>query len=202
MVVEPGEQAPLTVLRLVELANQVLPPGVLNAVTGLEAGRALASHPGLGRLTFTGSSETGRAVLASAAATLTPCNMELGGKNALLVFPDADLDLTVLSAREGMFFNQGEASTSTSRLLVNDEVYDAFVERFTAAAVRLPRGVRPEPKHRPRPDGRPSPAASGARPHPAGSQRRRTAGRPGRGPRGPRLACGFWFPQRCSPRST
>jgi len=137
VVIKPGEQAPLTVLRLVELANQVLPPGVLNAVPGMEAGVALASHPGLGRLTFTGASDTGRKVMAAAAATLTPPTMELGGKNALVVFPDADLDATLSAAIEGMFFNQGEACTATSRVLVHEDVHDEFLERFCAATLRL-----------------------------------------------------------------
>jgi acyl-CoA reductase-like NAD-dependent aldehyde dehydrogenase len=137
VVVKPGEQAPLTVLRLVEIANEVLPPGVINAVTGIEAGVALAAHPGLGRLTFTGASATGRKVMAAAAQTLTPPTMELGGKNALLVFPDADLDVALAGAIEGMFFNQGEACTATSRLLVHEDVHDAFLERFTQAAMRL-----------------------------------------------------------------
>ncbi len=137
VVVKPGEQAPLTVLRLVELANEVLPAGVVNVVPGIEAGVALASHPGLGRLTFTGASDTGRKVMAGAAQTLTLPTMELGGKNALLVFPDADLEVTLAAALEGMFFNQGEACTATARLLVHDDVHDEFVARFTAAALRL-----------------------------------------------------------------
>jgi acyl-CoA reductase-like NAD-dependent aldehyde dehydrogenase len=137
VVIKPGEQAPLTVLRLVELANQVLPPGLLNAVTGIDAGIALAAHPGLGRLTFTGASDTGRKVMASAARTLTLPTMELGGKNALIVFPDADLDAALSAAIEGMFFNQGEACTATARILVHDNVYDEVVERFAIATRRL-----------------------------------------------------------------
>ena len=137
VVIKPGEQAPLTVLRLVELANQVLPRGVLNAVPGIEAGAALASHPGLGRLSFTGASDTGRAVMTSAAQTLVLPTMELGGKNALLVFPDADLDVALASALEGLFFNQGQACTSTARLLLHEDIHDGFIERFSAATRRL-----------------------------------------------------------------
>jgi len=137
VVIKPGEQAPLTVLRMVELANEVLPPGVLNAVPGLEAGVALAAHPGISRITFTGASNTGRRVMKSAAENLTLPMLELGGKNALLVFADADLDVALTSALEGLYFNQGEACTATSRLLVQDEVYDEFVERFAAATERL-----------------------------------------------------------------
>jgi len=137
VVIKPGEQAPLAVLRLVELANQVLPPGVLNAVAGPAAGPALTSHPLVERITFTGATETGRAVLRSAAENLTYATMELGGKNALIVLDDADMDTAVDVAVEGMFYNQGEACTSTARLLVHSARHDEFLARFGAAAERL-----------------------------------------------------------------
>lgn len=137
VVIKPGEQAPLTVLRLVEIANEVLPPGVLNAVPGLTAGAALAGHPGVERISFTGATATGRRVLETAAQNLTYATMELGGKNALIVFRDADLDLAVTVSIEAMFYNQGEACTSTARILVQDAVYDTFLEKFTAAATAL-----------------------------------------------------------------
>ena len=137
VVIKPGEQAPLTVLRLVELANQVLPPGVVNAVAGLSAGALVAGHPVVERITFTGATDTGRKVLRSAAEHLTYATMELGGKNALLVLEDADMDVAVHTAIEGMFYNQGEACTSTARLLVHRSRYDEFVARFVAATNRL-----------------------------------------------------------------
>jgi acyl-CoA reductase-like NAD-dependent aldehyde dehydrogenase len=137
VVIKPGEQAPLTVLRLVELANRVLPPGVVNAVAGLSAGALVAGHPTVERITFTGATDTGRKVLRSAAEHLTYATMELGGKNALLVLEDADMDVAVHTAIEGMFYNQGEACTSTARLLVHRSRYDEFVERFVAATNRL-----------------------------------------------------------------
>lgn len=137
VVIKPGEQAPLTVLRLVELANTVLPPGVINAVPGIAAGAALAAHPVVERITFTGATATGRKVLQSAAQNLTFATMELGGKNALYVRPDADLEQAVDVAIEGMFYNQGEACTSTARILVHDDVFDEFADRFTAAALAL-----------------------------------------------------------------
>jgi acyl-CoA reductase-like NAD-dependent aldehyde dehydrogenase len=137
VVVKPGEQAPLTVLRLVELANEVLPPGVVNAVPGVEAGPALAAHPKVERITFTGATATGRRVLTSAAENLTFSTMELGGKNALIVLADADLDAAVDVALEGMFYNQGEACTSTARILVHDSIHDDFLERFARAAEGL-----------------------------------------------------------------
>ena len=137
VVIKPGEQAPLTVLRLVEIANEVLPPGVINAVSGLDAGPALASHPRVERITFTGATATGRKVMESAARNLTFTTLELGGKNALLVLDDADIAAAVRVAIEGMFYNQGEACTSTSRLLVHSSLYDEFAAQFVDATSRL-----------------------------------------------------------------
>jgi acyl-CoA reductase-like NAD-dependent aldehyde dehydrogenase len=137
VVIKPGEQAPLSILRLVEIANEVLPPGVINAVSGVEAGVALSSHPGVSRITFTGSTATGRKVLASAAENLAFSTMELGGKNALLVLADADLDVALDVAVEGMYYNQGEACTSTARILVHDSIHDEFLDRFARATERL-----------------------------------------------------------------
>lgn len=137
VVIKPGEQAPLTVLRLAELANEVLPPGVINAVSGVGAGPALVAHPRVERISFTGATATGRKVLEGAARNLTYATMELGGKNALLVLDDADLDRAVEVAIEGMFYNQGEACTSTSRIVVEDPLYDRFAERFVEATGRL-----------------------------------------------------------------
>ena len=136
-VIKPGEQAPLSVLRLVEIANEVLPPGVINAVTGPLSGPALSAHPTVERITFTGATATGRAVLKSAAENLTYATMELGGKNALIVLDDADMDVAVDVAIEGMFYNQGEACTSTARILVHRSRYDEFTEKFSAAAESL-----------------------------------------------------------------
>jgi len=137
VVIKPGEQSPLTLLRLVEIANEVLPPGVLNAVPGIAAGAALARHPLVERISFTGATATGRKVLQSAAENLTYATMELGGKNALIVLPDADLDHAVTVAIEAMFYNKAEACTSTARILVHDSVHDDFLERFCAATLRL-----------------------------------------------------------------
>ncbi|MGH3196694.1 MAG: aldehyde dehydrogenase family protein [Streptosporangiaceae bacterium] len=137
VVVKPGEQAPLTVLRLTELANEILPPGVLNAVPGLAAGAALSAHPQVERITFTGATATGRRVLRSAAENLTYATMELGGKNAVLVLADADLDTAVHVAVEGMFYNQGEACTSTARILVQAGIHDEFLARFARATEAL-----------------------------------------------------------------
>ncbi len=137
VVVKPGEQAPLAILRVIELANEVLPPGVLNAVNGMAAGPALIANPRIERVTFTGSTATGRKVMQAAAQHVTYATLELGGKNALLVLDDADVDAAVRVDIEGMFYNNGMACTSTSRLVVHESLYDAFAERFVAAAAAL-----------------------------------------------------------------
>jgi acyl-CoA reductase-like NAD-dependent aldehyde dehydrogenase len=139
MVLKPAEQAPLVVTRLAQLLADVLPPGVLNVVpgTGPDAGAALAGHPAIGKLTFTGSSETGKAIVRAGAESLTEAMLELGGKNALVIFEDADLDAALAAALEGMFFNQGEACTSASRMVVHESIHDRFVKRLVDAAGRL-----------------------------------------------------------------
>ncbi len=139
VVLKPPEQDPLTIMRIVELLEDVLPADVLQVVPGrgAEAGTALAGHPLVERLSFTGSTATGRAVLKLAADGLTPVTVELGGKNPLVVFADADLDTAVRGAVEGAFFNQGEACTAASRLLVEDAVHDDFVARMADAVSRL-----------------------------------------------------------------
>jgi acyl-CoA reductase-like NAD-dependent aldehyde dehydrogenase len=137
MVIKPGEQAPLTILRLVEIANEVLPPGVINAVCGISAGAALVAHPRIERISFTGSTATGRKVLEGAAKNLTYATLELGGKNALIVLDDADVEDAVIMAIEGMFYNQGSACTSTSRILLHSSLYDEFSERFVEKTSQL-----------------------------------------------------------------
>jgi len=137
VIVKPGEQAPLTVMRLVELANEVLPPGVLSVVPGMEAGPALARHPRVERISFTGATATGRRVLESAAENITFATMELGGKNALMILEDAEMETAINVALEGMFYNQGEACTSTARILVHRSRYKEFEEKFARATEAL-----------------------------------------------------------------
>ena len=137
VVIKPGEQAPLTVLRLVEIANEVLPPGVMNAVPGMAAGPALSGHPGVERITFTGATSTGRKVLQAASANLTFATMELGGKNAVMVLEDADLSAALDVVLEGMFYNNGEACTSTARILVHESICDEFTDLFATATLKL-----------------------------------------------------------------
>lgn len=138
IVLKPPEQAPSVVLRMVDLINSALPEDLVHAVPGGGAvGAALAGHPLVGKVSFTGSPTTATAVLRTAAENLTPTLMELGGKNPLLVFDDADLDKALLAAIDGGFFNQGEACTAASRILVQDGIFDQFITKFTAAVTRL-----------------------------------------------------------------
>jgi acyl-CoA reductase-like NAD-dependent aldehyde dehydrogenase len=139
VVLKPGEQAPLTIIRIVELLQNVLPPNVLHVVPGIGpvAGRALVTHPLVKKISFTGSTATGIAVLKAAADRVTPALLELGGKNSFIVFDDADLDLAVADAIDAAFFNQGEACTAASKLIVHRRVYAQFVAKLAQAVTRL-----------------------------------------------------------------
>jgi acyl-CoA reductase-like NAD-dependent aldehyde dehydrogenase len=145
-VLKPPEQTPSVVLRLVELIQSVLPDPVVHAVPGGgEVGAALAGHHLVGKVSFTGSPRTGSAVLRTAAGNLTPALMELGGKNPLLVFDDASLHDALLAAIDGGFFNQGEACTAASRILLQDDIYAEFEEKLCAAVSRLRVGDGADP---------------------------------------------------------
>ena len=139
IVLKPGDQAPLTVMRMVEIVSQVLPPGVIQAVpaAGVAVPQALATHPKVKKITFTGSTKAGAAVGKVAADRVIPLSLELGGKNALIVLEDADVDLAVKNAIDGAYFNQGEACTASSRLLVHSSVHDTFVRQLAAGVRRL-----------------------------------------------------------------
>lgn len=134
IVIKPSEHTSISALRLGELARDVFPPGVVNIVTGLgsEVGDALVTHPGVRRLAFTGSAAIGRSIQARAAAHVVKVvTLELGGKNPIVVFPDADLDRAVDGAMKGMNFTwQGQSCGSTSRLLVHHSVREQLVERL------------------------------------------------------------------------
>lgn len=147
VVLKPAPETPLSALRLAELFEERLPAGVFNVVTGgVEPGAALTAHPDVDKLAFTGNSETGKKVLAAAAVNVTPAMMELGGKNANILFPDADLDRAIPGAVEGSFYNTGEACSSSERILVHESIYDDVVERFAAEAEGLVVGEGTNPE--------------------------------------------------------
>jgi 5-carboxymethyl-2-hydroxymuconic-semialdehyde dehydrogenase len=142
VVLKPPEWAPLTASLLADITKDAgLPDGVFNVVQGLgtEAGAALAGHPEIARLAFTGSIRTGRLVAASAGAQLTPVSLELGGKSPLIVFADADLDLAVRHA-VGQYDNAGQVCLAGTRLLVEDSIAAEFAQRFIEAAAALRQG--------------------------------------------------------------
>ena len=137
VVYKPAEDTSLSTLLLAEIIRDAdLPPGVVNIVTGTgaEAGAALARHPGVDKLSFTGSTRTGRDILRAAADNVRPAMVELGGKSANIVFEDSDIDHAVDGALFAIFFNAGQVCTAGSRLLVHAPIYDRFVERLVSAA--------------------------------------------------------------------
>jgi acyl-CoA reductase-like NAD-dependent aldehyde dehydrogenase len=138
VVLKPPEQAPLSVLRMIELIESVLPADIVHLVPGGGAvGALLAGHPLVDKVSFTGAPATGVAVIKTAAENLTPTLMELGGKNPFLIFPDANLDSALRWALEAGFYNQGEACSAASRVLVHSSIYDEVARRYAAAVVRL-----------------------------------------------------------------
>jgi betaine-aldehyde dehydrogenase len=136
-ILKPSELTSLTALELGRIARDVgLPAGVLNIVTGLgsEAGAALASHRGIDKLAFTGSVPTGRRVMAAAAEDIKAISLELGGKSPFVVFDDVDIADAVEWIMFGIFWNQGEVCSATSRLLVHGAIHDRLIEALVEAA--------------------------------------------------------------------
>ncbi len=142
MILKPGEQAPLTVMRIVEILQDVLPQDVVQVVPGLgpEVPQALINHPLVKMVSLTGSTLSGSKAAQTAAASITPTVLELGGKNALIIFEDADLDLVIRDSIDGAYFNKGEACTASSRIFVHHSLYPEYVRRMTAAVKNLRTG--------------------------------------------------------------
>lgn len=135
VVVKSAEEAPFAVLRVCEIMNEVLPPGVFNILSGFgpECGAPLVEHPDVGKVTFTGSVETGKIIYRAAAEKLIPVTLELGGKSPMIVMDDADLDRAVAGAVSGVrFTRQGQSCTAASRIYVHEKLHDAFVEALKA----------------------------------------------------------------------
>ncbi|MFC6882805.1 MULTISPECIES: aldehyde dehydrogenase family protein [Actinomadura] len=139
VVLKPAETTPLTALAFAEICQQAdLPPGVVNIVTGAgETGRALVEHDGVDKVAFTGSTEVGKLIARAAAGTRKRLTLELGGKAANVVFDDAPLDQAVEGVVNGIFFNQGHVCCAGSRLLVQESVADALLERLKARMATL-----------------------------------------------------------------
>lgn len=141
VVLKPAELTPIGTWRLAQLAHEAgVPPGVINVIHGFgpnSAGEFLTKHSDVKLISFTGETTTGKIIMAAAASTLKRVSFELGGKGANLIFADADLDRAVAISLRSSFFNQGEFCLAGPRLLVQRPIYDAFLERFQAAAATL-----------------------------------------------------------------
>ncbi|MGC6411709.1 MAG: aldehyde dehydrogenase family protein [Candidatus Puniceispirillaceae bacterium] len=137
---KPANLVPASAVALTEIiARQELPKGLFNLVmgSGAEIGDALASHAGIDALTFTGSLDVGRQIAAAAAPNLTKLQMEMGSKNPLVIMDDCDMDLAVACASGGAFGGTGQKCTASSRLIIDDKIYDEFAEKLVQAAQAL-----------------------------------------------------------------
>lgn len=134
-ILKASEFTPLSVLHFGEMVVKAgLPPGVVNILNGYgkEAGAALAEHPGIDKIGFTGSTVVGRQIMKAAASTMKKVALETGGESPLIVFDDADLPNAVRWAHYGVYGNNGQICTSTARIYVHENIYDDFMERFLA----------------------------------------------------------------------
>ena len=145
LVLKAAEDAPLGVLKMAEVCWRHLPEGVLQVVTGYgeETGGALLNHPGIAKITFTGSTEVGKIAMRAAAERILPVSLELGGKSPAIVYPDSGDDATVQHVITAMrFARQGQSCTAGSRLFVHASIYEDFVARLSAALEQLVVGRR------------------------------------------------------------
>lgn len=143
VVVKSAEEAPLGVLRVAQVMNEILPPGVFNIISGhgAEAGAPLVEHQGIGKVSFTGSVETGRIVYKTAAERIVPVTLELGGKSPMIIMADADLDRAAAGAITSMrFTRQGQSCTAASRIFVHEDLHDEFVQRLCDAVNAMKMG--------------------------------------------------------------
>ncbi|WP_437191995.1 aldehyde dehydrogenase family protein [Planctomicrobium sp. SH527] len=136
IVMKPAEQTPLTCLRLAELAQEAgFPDGVINIVTGYgDTGAAIVKHPGVDKIAFTGSTETGQIIMRESANTLKRTTFELGGKSPNIIFADADIEAAIHGSEFGLFFNQGQCCCAGSRLFVEKSIHKDFVKELAAKA--------------------------------------------------------------------
>jgi acyl-CoA reductase-like NAD-dependent aldehyde dehydrogenase len=142
VVVKPSEYTPLSVLALVNVLNQELPEGILSVVSGgREVGARLAEHPAIGKIMFTGSTATGKAIIRSSAGTVKRLTLELGGNDAGIVLPDADPKAIAEGLFWGAFINTGQTCAALKRLYVHDDIYDDVCDALTAVAAAMPMGV-------------------------------------------------------------
>jgi aldehyde dehydrogenase (NAD+) len=137
--IKPSEATPTSTIRLVEILQQVLPAGVLNVLNGdgPSLGEPISLHPGIDKVSFTGSTAVGKRVQVNCAASLKRCTLELGGKGPGIVLPDADLDMVAQGALWGVYMNAGQACESGTRLLVHEDVYDELLEKLAQRSAEV-----------------------------------------------------------------
>ena len=143
LVLKTAEDAPLAVLLMAEICEEFLPPGVLNVLTGTgeECGGPLAQHPGIAKLSFTGSTEVGKIIMRAAAERIVPVSLELGGKSPSIVYPDVDEDWVVDGVIAGMrFTRQSQSCTAGSRLFLHADIFDSFLDKLTTKVQALKLG--------------------------------------------------------------
>ncbi|MBM3671497.1 MAG: gamma-aminobutyraldehyde dehydrogenase [Actinobacteria bacterium] len=147
VVLKPSELTPLSALRLAEITADILPPGVLNVVTGQgeTAGNALVTHPEVAMVSLTGDVATGKVIAKAAADSLKRVHLELGGKAPVIVFDDADVEAVVASLAEGAYYNSGQDCTAPCRVLAGPKVHDAFVNGITDAVRDIKTGDPHDP---------------------------------------------------------
>lgn len=146
VVIKPSPMTPLSTIRLVEIINSVLPPGVVNVVTGENSiGAALSAHPDVAKMTFTGSTATGKKVMASAVSTLKRLTLELGGNDAGIVLPDANPAQIAEGLFWGAFINNGQTCAALKRLYVHDSIYDEVCAQLVAYAEAVKVGDGQDP---------------------------------------------------------
>jgi acyl-CoA reductase-like NAD-dependent aldehyde dehydrogenase len=151
VVLKPAELTPLTAIRIGELALEAgLPPGVFNVLPGkgTVAGEALVAHPGVDKITFTGSTEVGKHIMKKCADGMKKVTLELGGKSPNIVFADADLDAALRGATTGIFYGKGEVCAAGSRLLVEASVHDEFIAKLAERSAKLQPADPLDPKTR------------------------------------------------------
>jgi phenylacetaldehyde dehydrogenase len=149
VVLKVAEETPLSALRLGELLLQAgLPDGVVNIVPGFgeTAGAALAAHPGVDKIAFTGSTEVGRLIVQAASRDLRKVSLELGGKSPNIILDDADIDAAIAGATAGIFFNHGQCCNAGSRLYVQEKIFDKVVSGIAANAGNIRLGVGMDPQ--------------------------------------------------------
>lgn len=146
VVLKPSPFTPMTVLKLGELLREALPAGVLNIITGDDAlGPLMTAHPGFRKISFTGSSATGRKVMASAAPDLKRLTLELGGNDAAIVFPDVDVEATAEKLFWSAFTNSGQVCIATKRAYIHEDIYEAMRDALARLARNMPVGAGATP---------------------------------------------------------